>query len=285
MKTNGKPGKASRPFVPSGAPAAKGKAASDSRPRPKRASRPMYQVDHPDYSELEGLGESPAEESQGPAAEGARPGGIRMVKLHGFAAAAIPTDERLVGEQGLGAGKAEDEPEFLASSGDGAASEWARLKEIRFSPALKIRTSPTVRLLPQEAPSQETPDSGAGAPSAKEEADGASAAELLSVELDAERAGTQASGRLAEPAADGSELQFGTVSFDFKERSRLDLILPLKQPFRDTGYSIACSLDVPFCHAVVRAKLGAEAVVTLIRTQEEGNSRGRLDWIAAGRKG
>lgn len=43
------------------------------------------------------------------------------------------------------------------------------------------------------------------------------------------------------------------------------------------------ALDIPFCHAVVRAKLNSEAVVTLIRTQEESNSRGRLDWVAAGK--
>ncbi|MGN7457413.1 WIAG-tail domain [Paenibacillus pasadenensis] len=305
MKTNGKPGKASRPFVPGGAPSAKGKAATDSRPRPRRVSRPMYQVDHPDYSELEGLGESPSVDSPHQDTDGRRPGGIRRVKLHGFAAVASPLEGGLEAEEfgaredeseGEGEGEpqrrsraaferagegdgelarpsAESEPDFHASSR--SAAEWARLEEVRFSPALKIRTSPTVRLLPQAMPGGGTPEAGADVRSAPPAAAAAQGGPGVS----------QAGAELAQgPVADGSELQFGTVAFDFKERSRLDLILPLQQPFRDTGYSLACSLDVPFCHAVVRAKLGAEAVVTLIRTQEEGNSRGRLDWIAAGRR-
>ncbi|MCM3746880.1 WIAG-tail domain [Paenibacillus pasadenensis] len=293
MKTNGKTAKPNKPFVPSGAPVAKSK--NESIGKDKKPFK-GFQVDNPNYSELDWLdGPAPNEPVLVPAPS-QKPGAIRKVKLHGFSNVMehnAPTDA-------LNADfEAEEQKarERAAFGGEPKHEETQELNEIRYSPSLKIRTAPSVRMMPHEQVS-EAGSSDAGKEAAwpediQEERIGES---LYGSYFAAAKRGGSAAAVKERPSLQrttfaggsklkqaGHELQHGAVPFDFKDRSRVDVIIRLEKPFQDAGYSLACSMDVPFCHAVVRAKLGAEAVVTLIRTQEEGNSKGRLDWIAAGR--
>ncbi|WP_176444764.1 WIAG-tail domain [Paenibacillus herberti] len=295
MKTNGRAAKISKPFVPSGAPyAPKGKNDSSGRIHEKKQSRPMFQVDNPMYSELDWLNGADEPEQPEVPVTSRKSGAIRKVKLHGFAA---------VAEAPLEAQRAEEEDNILSKMDFHAttdATERPDLKEFHFSPSLQIKTSPTTRLLPRDQLAEEWSDGGGNGESGRFRGTvsiPSSVKENLQPKYMAPESRTipeipqlknevfngRSSLTQEKQPMDVRELQHGTIPFDFRDRNRVDIIIRLQTPFQDAGYSLACSLDVPFCHAVVRAKLGAEAVVTLIRTQEEGNTKGRLDWIAAGK--
>ncbi|SDS10273.1 hypothetical protein SAMN05444162_0737 [Paenibacillaceae bacterium GAS479] len=302
MKTNGRSSKISKPFVPNGAPySPKGKNDSSGRISEKKQSLPMFQVDNPVYSELDWLNGMDNTEQPELPVTAPKPGAIRKVKLHGFAAMAEAPQEAQRGNRFGEEREAEDdsfsEMDFHAAR---AAAERPDLKEFHFSPSLQIKTSPTARLLPRDQLAEEWKDEAGngesnrfrgtvGIPSSVKEnlqpkyiaPENRTIPELP--ELKNEVFPGRSSLTQEKQRMDVRELQHGTIPFDFRDRNRVDIIIRLQTPFQDAGYSLACSLDVPFCHAVVRAKLGAEAVVTLIRTQEEGNTKGRLDWIAAGK--
>ncbi|ASS68975.2 MULTISPECIES: WIAG-tail domain [unclassified Paenibacillus] len=255
MKTNGRPAKGSKPYVPGGAPLAP-KARSQQGGKGKQSSRPLYHYDNPNISEIDWLDDIPAPVR---VPLEAKESGVPKVKLHGVALERVSDTLPWAGT--------EPEAEFKPSAPAEAALSGYReqreeilaekdrpgydVSEIRYSSALSVRAPGPARLLPRQALAEEI------GPASPDDA--------------------------ARETVKGACVQHGTIPFAFRDRARIDLIIPLQTPFLDSGYSFVCSLDVPHCHAVVRAKLTAEAVVTLIRTQEEGNARGRIDWIAAGR--
>ncbi|MGK9250678.1 WIAG-tail domain [Paenibacillus humicus] len=257
MKTNGRPAKGSKPYVPGGAPLAP-KARSQQGGRGRQSSKPLYHYDNPNISEIDWLDDIPASIRVPLAAKESR---VPKVRLHGVALESVSDTLPWAGT--------EPEAEFKPSAPSDADASLSRIgdqpeelpaekeqpgydvSEIRYSSALSVRAPGTARLLPRQALAA---DDGPASPDDE-----------------------------AGQSPKGAGVQHGTIPFAFRDRARIDLIIPLQTPFMDSEYSFVCSLDVPHCHAVVRAKLTAEAVVTLIRTQEEGNARGRIDWIAAGR--
>ncbi|MGU3470779.1 WIAG-tail domain [Paenibacillus sp. D51F] len=251
MKTNGRPAKGSKPYVPGGAPLAP-KARSQQGGKGKQSSRPLYHYDNPNISEIDWLDNIPAPVR---VPLEAKEGGVPKVKLHTVAPESVSNTLLWDGKEPEAEFKpsAPSEADAALSSCGDKPEELAGydVSEIRYSSALSVRAPGTARLLPRQSLAADV------GPASRDDGAGES--------------------------MKGAGVQHGTIPFAFRDRARIDLIIPLQTPFMDSGYSFVCSLDVPHCHAVVRAKLTAEAVVTLIRTQEEGNARGRIDWIAAGR--
>ncbi len=257
MKTNGRPAKGSKPYVPGGAPTAP-RARSQQGSKGKQSSRPLYHYDNPNVSEIDWLDDIPAPVR---VPLEAKESGVPKVRLHGVALESVSDTLPWAGtepeaeikpsspsEAGAALSSIGDQPEKLLAEKDLLGYD---VSEIRYSSALSVRAPGTARLLPRQALAADVE------PASRDDG--------------------------AWESIKGACVQHGTIPFAFRDRARIDLIIPLQTPFMDSGYSFVCSLDVPHCHAVVRAKLTAEAVVTLIRTQEEGNDRGRVDWIAAGR--